>query len=1818
MKLQLIPSYSLHASALRFSGIGMAILQLSLAAALFFSAQSAAGTPQKLTSPDQTPEGLEKSDWASIHAAHEGWKHQFNPVEGGWQARNPGQQWNTRFDGRGFMTTPDGANWTWGMEFQSYGFGGNLTEITGTPEVRASGQRLGYQWNANVEEWFINDQRGLEHGFIVKERPQGAEAGAPLAFIMSATGSLKPSVSSDAQTVHFRDAAGAPVLNYSGLKVWDAEGTILPSRFERGADHTFRLLVEESTARYPITIDPIAQQAYLKPTADSLGYAGVGDQFGYSVAVNGDTVVVGAINEDSRTTGINSSPNESASNSGAAYVFVRNGTTWSQQAYLKASQVTAGDNFGWSVAVSGDTVVVGAINEDSNTTGINSTPNESASNSGAAYVFVRGGTTWSQQAYLKASNSFASFGLSVSISGETVVVGRSGRVFVFVRSGTTWSQQAELGTGDQFGYSVAVSGDTMVVGNPEEDSSTTGINSTPNLNATNAGAAYVYIRSGTTWSQQAYLKASQVNVGDRFGSSVAVSGETVVVGAPNEDSSTTGINSTPNESASGAGAAYVFVRSGTTWSQQAYLKANQVKTGDEFGLSVASSGNTIVVGARVGGPGSAGSAYVFLRSVTTWSQQAYLQANQASVLDFFGISVAVSGDTVVVGANQEDSSIAGINGTPNEIAPNSGASFIFFRSGTSWSLQAFVKPSANSLGYAGVGDGFGYSVALSGNTVVVGAPYEGSTTTGVDSTPNESSNDNGAAYVFVRSGTSWSQQAYLKPGHNVSFEQHFGWSVAVSGDTVVVGAPRETSSTTGINSTPNVASNDAGAAYIFTRSGTTWNQQAYLKAGHVSGGDRFGWSVAVSGDTAVVGVPDEGGYNSGINSTYTGDGSNFNSGAAYVFVRSDTFWSQQAYIKTSSARSNTRFGWSVAVSGDTAVIGAYLDDTRVSPSTIGSDYGAAYVFVRSGVTWSQQAYLGASQFSVTDYFGYSVAVSGDTVVVGAPNEDSTTTGINSTGNESASNAGAAYVFVRSGTTWSQQAYLKASQVTAGDNFGWSVAVSGDTVAVGAINEDSITTGINSPPDESASNSGAAYVFVRSGSTWSQQSYLKAAQVTGSDAFGFSVAVSEDTVVVGAYLEDSSTTGVNGSPNENALNSGAAYIFTGFGPVVDIPSLAAASASSLTTSAATLNGTVLSDAGMAITSRGFVYAPTALNTDPVLGGDGVVSVTSPGTIGAFSVPLIDLPSGTAYSFKAYATNSIGTAYSALATFTTVASPPVTIADANLEAAIRTALAKPTGPITEADMLTLTRLNLAGLGLTNISGLEKATNLRILDLRRNSFANAGALWAVLDQITPMYCLYIDVRRPGVDPVGLLTQTVTDTSGGIFYITVDAPNLPTLDISGLGIDTSNQANLAALQVFSAAGVAVETGGINLPPVANATASILNAVTRSVNLNGSASSDIDGTIATWAWAWSGGSATGANPTVTLPVGETTVTLTITDNDGATSSTMVTVSFVPSLAAASASEISGSTATLNGNVLFDGGAAITGRGFVYAPTSVNTDPVLGGAGVINVTSPGTIGAFSMPLSDLPSGTDYTFKAYATNSTGSAYSTVATFTTLALSNPNLEDLILSEGTLSPSFANEILSYESVAASSATSILVTPVTADASATVTVNGQAASMPVSLASGSNTITILVTDQYGITTKTYTLVVIRQTTFADWAASRVASDALGDPDQDGISNLLEYAFGLNPQISSSSANLPHAGTRDIAGDTYLTLSYTRPKSAGGLGYIVEFSNDPAMTAASTAGEYDTRDNGNGTETITVRDFVSGNHANPARFGRVRVVTQD
>jgi hypothetical protein len=425
---------------------------------------------------------------------------------------------------------------------------------------------------------------------------------------------------------------------------------------------------------------------------------GAWDAFGRTLAIDGDALAVGAPEEDSAANGVNNNfleNDDSTNNSGAVYVMVRTNGAWSQQAYIKASTPGIDDYFGTSVALSGDTLVVGAPGEDSASRGVNAPQgNNDALNSGAAYVFARVNGVWVQQAYLKASNSEPN---------------------------------------DLFGSCVAISGDTLVVGAPGEDSMASGINGDQTNNSEeNSGAVYVFTRANGAWSQQAYVKASTPDADDVFGSSVAFSGDTLAVGALGEDSNSAA-NPFNNE-ASNSGAVYVYVRIQKSWMLQAYVKASNPEAGDSFGFSVALDRDTLAVGAifedsnatgvdgdqGTNGLGNSGAVYLLTRQSNAWTQRAYIKSTNPDIDDQFGYSVSVAGDTLAVGAWIEDSAARGINqNQDDDSAAQSGAVYVFMRDNDTWTPQAYIKASNTEPSAL-----FGGAVSVQGDTLAVGAYRE--------------------------------------------------------------------------------------------------------------------------------------------------------------------------------------------------------------------------------------------------------------------------------------------------------------------------------------------------------------------------------------------------------------------------------------------------------------------------------------------------------------------------------------------------------------------------------------------------------------------------------------------------------------------------------------------------------------------------------------------------------------------------------------------------------------------------------------------------------------------------------------------------------------------------------------------------------------------------------------------------------------------------------------------------------------------------------------------------------------------------------------
>ncbi|MBN2474704.1 MAG: hypothetical protein JXB62_08850, partial [Pirellulales bacterium] len=352
---------------------------------------------------------------------------------------------------------------------------------------------------------------------------------------------------------------------------------------------------------------------------------------------------------------------------------------------------------------------------------------------------------------------------------------------------------------------------------------------------------------------------------------------------------------------------------------------------------------------------------------------------------------------------------------------------------------------------------FGSSVAISGDLAIIGAHRD-----------NEGGRDSGAAYVFRFDGEQWIEQQKLTAS-DATGSGYFGYSVAISGDTAIVGAPWDAMS---------------GSAYIFEFDGSQWVERQTLTASDAARGDQFGRSVAIRGNTAIVGA-------------WRDDDAGTSSGSVYVFEFDGSRWTEEQKLTASDATGSDYFGHSVAISGDTAIVGAYGNDDA------GSGSGSAYVFQFDGSGWTEEQKLAASDAATGDRFGWSVAVNDGLAIVGAEWDA-----------DAGGYSGSAYVFQFDGGRWVQRQKLAASDAAAGDYFGNSVAVCGDTVIVGAMNADA--TGIDS---------GAAYRLQFDGQQWIERQKLTAANAATGAYFGCAVATDGTSMIVGAYSRDFG--GVNG-------------------------------------------------------------------------------------------------------------------------------------------------------------------------------------------------------------------------------------------------------------------------------------------------------------------------------------------------------------------------------------------------------------------------------------------------------------------------------------------------------------------------------------------------------------------------------------------------------------------------------------------------------------------------------------------------------------------
>ncbi len=705
------------------------------------------------------------------------------------------------------------------------------------------------------------------------------------------------------------------------------------------------------------------------------------------------------------------------------------------------------DRFGYCVAVSGDYAIVGAFEDD-----------YSGYHSGSAYIFKKQGNRWIEHTKLVPNDieTMDEFGKSVSISGDYAFVNASCRshtpnsVYIFKRIGDTWVEHSKLTSPDndpydRFGYSISASGDYVVIGTLDYE----------NDYSSDIGAAYVFKRIGDTWEKSAILTASDAEWDQGFGAAVSISEDYVIIGAVED-----------NDKGQYAGAAYIFKKEGNTWIEQAKLTASDAEGLEHFGTALSISQGYAIVGAPKDKHASfnSGSAYVFKQQGNTWVAHQKLVPSDILQVDDFGCAVSMSGNIAVIGAKE---------GTPF-IPP--GSAYIYRLDGTTWTEE--IKLSEKD----GSGNNFGQSVSIDDENVFIGS---------YDTYCNLDSCDFAYAYTlpddFSDSGCSGSDCSFPL----VKEFQEVQIGTGLTGDHKLIASDKTVGDGFGISvqlveNTPIIWAdgNDfwyetTGTAYLFTENGNDWVELGKTK---------FSGHVDFSGNYAIFGFIKEGYPNTFV----------------YALEWTGEKWVIQAELTASDGGYSDRFGVSVSISGNYAIVGA--PNHKVS----GRPVGAAYIFKKEGNSWIEQTKLGASDPGHHDYFGKSVSISGDYAIVGAYANDSY-----------GSDSGAAYIFKRNGNTWTEQVKLAPSDMAFSAWFGRSVSISGDYAIVGACND----------YENYSYYTGSAYIYKRSGTNWKIQTKLKAIDGEQHDRFGYSVAISDDYALIGTYIDDS-----------KKVDFGSAYLF----------------------------------------------------------------------------------------------------------------------------------------------------------------------------------------------------------------------------------------------------------------------------------------------------------------------------------------------------------------------------------------------------------------------------------------------------------------------------------------------------------------------------------------------------------------------------------------------------------------------------------------------------------------------------------------------------
>ncbi len=697
------------------------------------------------------------------------------------------------------------------------------------------------------------------------------------------------------------------------------------------------------------------------------------------------------------------------------------GGEWQAEAVLAPPDSNGEVSFGISVALDGEYLLVGATEQ-----------RNGGVRTGAAYIYHFDGKNWNFQNRIVPDDglNLDYFGYSVGLDGTRAFVGAplnnelgtdSGAVYIYELIGPAWALIDKLtpsgaGQNQFFGISVAVSGDRVLVGASGDGRL-----------GQNTGAAYSYISDGQDWQQEEKIIDANGEQDDLFGWSVALSGSKAVIGAPGD-----------REIDGRIGSAQVFEFNGSGWSPEARLIADEGSSILQFGVSVAIRDQLLAV--AWGGPGADrptaqlyefdGVGWVHLSELA----EAFPRSNE------FGASVAVGAARAIIGAPLDDRE-----------GFNSGLAFLFEESGGQWREEQQFSPPGGAGGSA-----MGSSLSIDEGLLLVGAPDAGGTIGSVGA---------GSAYLFRRLASDWVLEADILAADGMSGDD-FGRSVSVWGNSLAIGAP----------AVHNGQQSNSGAVYIFEQSGSEWLMQARLQPSDSGSGDQFGSSVDHEAEWLLIGAP------------YDDDGGT-RSGSVYVYRHDGVRWNEHEKLTAFDAAPETRFGASISIDNGSVVIGAYAGVNGILA-------GSAYVYRLENESWQSEAKLVPTDTGPDDRFGVSVSLSGDSALIGAPR------------NGAGGIDGAAYIFQRVGSEWNEVARLFSASSDGGNLFGTAVSIDSGLALVGAP--------LNNYPDV---NAGTAHLYSSFGGSWTEVATVTASDWEIADRFGWSVAVEDSELFIGAIADD---------------------------------------------------------------------------------------------------------------------------------------------------------------------------------------------------------------------------------------------------------------------------------------------------------------------------------------------------------------------------------------------------------------------------------------------------------------------------------------------------------------------------------------------------------------------------------------------------------------------------------------------------------------------------------------------------------------------------